>query len=219
MKIRAVLFDLDGTLLDSIDEILRSFRHVLERHVPHKSYTRDDLVRLIGEPVVTQMQYFADGDVQLADVMVADYRSHNRARLPDVPLFPSVRETLVELKKRGFMTGLVTSKQRASTMISIDKHALHSYFDLIVTSDDTAKHKPDPTPLQHAAERLGVATAEIVYVGDSVHDVRCALAAGSVAVAALWGPFLRSDLEALRPHHLCDSLTALQALPLLVRPS
>lgn len=219
MKIRAVLFDLDGTLLDSIEEILRSFHHVLDRHVPHKRYSREDLVRLIGEPVVKQMRYFADGDAQLADVMVSDYRSHNRARLPEVPLFPGVTATLVELKRRGFLTGLVTSKQRASTMISVDRHALHPHFDLIVTSDDTERHKPDPTPLLHAAARLGVAPAEIVYVGDSVHDVRCALAAGSVAVAALWGPFLRSDLEALKPHHLCESLTALQALPLLVRPS
>ncbi len=219
MKIRAVLFDLDGTLLDSIEDILNSFRHVLERHVPHKSYSRDDLVRLIGEPVVTQMRYFVDGNVTLADVMVDDYRSHNRARLPDVPLFPLVRETLVELKRRGFITGLVTSKQRGSTMISIDKHRLGGHFDLIVTSDDTTKHKPDPTPLFHAAEKLSIKPTEIVYVGDSVHDIRCALGAGAVAIAALWGPFLRTDLEALRPHHLCDSLAALQALPLLLRPS
>ncbi len=219
MKIRAVLFDLDGTLLDSIEDILKSFRHVLERHVAHKNYSRDDLVRLIGEPVVTQMRYFADGNVTLANLMVDDYRSHNRARLPDVPLFPLVRETLVELKRRGFITGLVTSKQRASTMISIDKHQLGGHFDLIVTSDDTVKHKPDPTPLFHAADKLNIKATEIVYVGDSVHDIRCALGAGAVAVAALWGPFLRTDLEALGPHHLCDSLAALQTLPLLLRPS
>lgn len=219
MNIRAVLFDLDGTLLDSIEDILTSFHHVLARYVPHKRYSREDLVRLIGEPVATQMRYFADGDGDVAAKMVDDYRSHNRARLPEVPLFPGVRETLGVLRTRGFLTGLVTSKQRGSTMISIDRHAMHDDFDLIVTSDDTTKHKPDPAPLLFAADRLGIRPAEVVYVGDSVHDLRCALGAGSVAVAALWGPFLRQDLEALKPHHLCESLAALQALPLLARPS
>jgi pyrophosphatase PpaX len=218
LKIRAVLFDLDGTLLDSIEGILHSFRFVLGRHAPHKSYTREHLVSLIGEPVSKQMSYFADGDGALAAQMVADYRSHNRERLPNVPLFPLVRETLAEFRRRGFLTGIVTSKQRASAMISVDTHRIGDLFDLIVTSDDTPKHKPDPMPLLHAAERLGVATSEITYVGDSVHDIRCALGAGSVAVGALWGPFPRADLEALRPHHLCESLASLQALPLLAAP-
>lgn len=215
MKIRAVLFDLDGTLLDSIAVILQSFRHVLQRYVPLKQYSREDLVRLIGEPLLSQMRYFAGGDEHVAAKMVADYRSHNRALLPSVPLFPLVLETLQELKRRQFLTGLVTSKQRASTMISIDQYHLAEHFDVIVTSDDTQKHKPDPEPLLHAAAKLHVKPEEVVYVGDSVHDVRCALGAGAVAVAALWGPFLKSDLEALHPQYLCESLSALQGLAIL----
>ncbi len=213
MKLQAVLFDLDGTLLDSIDGILVSFEHVLRKYLPERSYSREELINLIGEPVPAQMRFFVGEDKpRLIDEMAAAYREHNRARLPSVPLYDGAYATLAELRRRGFKVGLVTSKQRVSTMISIDKYQLAPAFDLIVTSDDTTKHKPDPEPLLHAARLLKLAPAQIAYVGDSVHDMRCALSAGSVAIAALWGPFLQKDLEALKPHRLVESLSALLGL-------
>lgn len=85
--------------------------------------------------------------------------------------------------------------------------------DVLITSDDTTKHKPDPLPLITAAARLNLPPQEIAYVGDSVHDIRCALSAGCLAVAALWGPFERATLLALGPELAAESLSDLVKMP------
>lgn len=215
MSVKAVLFDLDGTLLDSIECILASFRHVLDKHAPAKRYSRTELIMMIGEPVPAQMLAFSDGNQAIVGQMVDDYRAHNQASLPDVPLYPAVKETLAELKRRGFVVGLVTSKGSKSLAVSFERHGLAPYFDLVMTADDTSRHKPDPMPLVVASERLGLAPASVVYVGDSVHDLRCAQGAGAVDVAALWGPFERATLAALRPRHMIETLPELLGLPML----
>jgi pyrophosphatase PpaX len=209
MTIKAVLFDLDGTLLDSIPGILASFHHVLSRHVPAHTYTRRDLVMKIGEPVEKQMLDFAAGNQSLAAVMVDDYRAHNRGVLPGMPLYPGVIETLKAFKARGQPVGVVTSKSAGSARISLDGRGVSPLLDLLMTTEDTVRHKPDPEPLLVAASRLGLAPKEIAYVGDSVHDIRCALGAGCLAVAALWGPFERTDLLALKPQLAAESLPEL----------
>lgn len=216
MTIRAVLFDLDGTLLDSISGILASFRHVLGRHRPARVYTDRELIMVIGEPVAKQMLDFAGGDAALAERMVADYRDHNLRVLPTMPLYPDVVSTLAAIRARGQKIGVVTSKSALSAGVSLKGHGLGSMLDLLLTCDDTSKHKPDPEPLLEAGRRLGLRSAEIAYVGDSVHDIRCALAAGCLAVAALWGPFEAQALISLGPRLTAQSLPELlQARDLL----
>lgn len=214
-QIKAALFDLDGTLLDSIEGILSSFAHVLTKYVPTKHYSRHELIMKIGEPVPVQMLSFCDGDEKIAAQMVVDYRAHNQAMLPRIPLYPRVKETLAALRQRGYRVGIVTSKNTRSTGISLDVHGLSPFLDLLLTADDTPKHKPDPMPLLVAAERLGCRPSELVYVGDSVHDIRCAQGAGAIDVAALWGPFQRADLAALRPRYLLETLPDVLTIDLL----
>ena len=217
--IAAMLFDLDGTLLDSIEGILGSFRHALARHLPQKTFTRAELVLTIGEPLPVQMLAFADGDQAMATRLVDDYRAHNAAFLKGFPLYPGVHETLAGLRQRGFPVGIVTSKYRASADVSLNAHGLHPKFDLVITADDSTKHKPDPMPLFVAAERLGISPSEIAYLGDSVHDLNCANAAGAMAIAALWGPFVRGDLLKLAPAYALESLRELLAIPELAAPA
>jgi pyrophosphatase PpaX len=213
--VKAILFDLDGTLLDSIPGILASFDHVLARHLPEKTVTRRQQVMMIGEPLEKQMCDFTGGDTALALQMTVDYREHNRGILPTMSLYPGARETVAALRARGQRTGVVTSKQRQSAMLSLDGHGLTPLLDLIMTTDDTVRHKPDPEPLVVACRRLGFRPAEVAYVGDSVYDVRCALGAGCLAVAALWGPFERDALAALGPQIMAESLAELLSEPAL----
>jgi pyrophosphatase PpaX len=208
-----VLFDLDGTLLDSIEGIVASFRHALDQFLPHRSFTRRQLIMTIGEPLPAQMLQFAEGDQKVADQLVESYRAHNTALIPGFPLYPGVPVVLDELRRRGFVLGLVTSKYRRSAAISLDGHDLSRRFDLVMTADDTPRHKPDPMPLLSAAERLGLSTDHMAYVGDSVHDLHCANGAGCMPVAALWGPFDPADLMRLEPAYAVRSVDELLAVP------
>lgn len=206
MPIKAVLFDLDGTLLDSIDGIVACFTQVLAEFVPGHSWTREQMIMKIGEPVPRQMLDFSGGRQDLVDPMVAAYRRLMGALLESFPLYPGTGETLAALQNLGFRTGLVTSKSRGPVDVSLNRHSMHGWFDVIVTADDTNRHKPLPDPLLLAAGKIAVAPGEILYIGDSVHDIRCAHAAGSIAGAAYWGPFPRYTLDDLKPAFAFESL-------------
>jgi pyrophosphatase PpaX len=207
MTFRAVLFDLDGTLLNSIDGIVECFEIVLAEYQPGHKFSRHDMIMKIGEPVPKQMLEFSSGLADKVDPMVKRYRALMAERLASFPLFDGARETLLALKGKGYLTGLVTSKSRGPTEVSLFKHDIHVLFDVIVTADDTLIHKPHAEPLHFAAEKIGVKTNDILYIGDSIHDINCAHAAGSTAGAAYWGPFPRSILDALKPKFGFDSMS------------
>jgi HAD superfamily hydrolase (TIGR01549 family) len=207
MPFRAVLFDLDGTLLNSIDGIIACFELVLAEYQPGHKFTRHDMIMKIGEPVPKQMLEFSGGRIELVEPMVKKYRALMSERLATFPLYEGTRDALLALKKDGYLTGLVTSKSRGPTEISLVQHDMHLLLDVIVTADDTLIHKPLAEPLHFAAKKIGVATSDILYIGDSIHDINCAHAAGSTAGAAYWGPFPRSILDALKPKFSFESMS------------
>lgn len=206
MAFRAVLFDLDGTLLNSIDGIVACFEMVLAEYQPGHKFSRHDMIMKIGEPVPKQMFEFSGGMADQVEPMVKRYRALMAERLASFPLYDGTKETLQVLRDKGYLTGLVTSKSRGPTEISLVRHDMHSLFDVIVTADDTLIHKPLAEPLHFAAKKIGVTTSDILYIGDSVHDINCAHAAGSAAGAAYWGPFPRSILDALKPKFGFESM-------------
>jgi pyrophosphatase PpaX len=212
--VRAVLFDLDGTLLDTIELILTSFRHATHE-VLGKALPDEVLTRNIGIPLRVQMSEFSD-DPGEADEMLRIYREHN-GDIHDrmVAAFPGVREMLDGLAARGLPMGVVTSKSRTLAERGLAITGLDGYFDTLVTSDDTEIHKPDPYPLTVAAGALGVQLRYCVYVGDSPHDMRAAVDGGAVAVAATWGVSDDPELVAEGPDVVIDSVG--QLLPLLAR--
>lgn len=188
----AILFDLDGTLVDTIGLILASFRHTC-REVLGYVPPDDVLLRNVGVPLRVQMEEFAEGR---SDEMLTVYREYN-ALVHDemIAEYPGTETTLSALHGAGFTLGVVTSKSRGPATRSLQVYGLDRFIDLLVTSDDTELHKPDPFPLLEAARRLGRRPSECAYVGDSPHDMTAAVAAGMVAIAALWGPFPERVLE------------------------
>lgn len=191
-SIEVVLFDLDGTLIDTIELILSSMRHATAE-VLGAALPDEVLMHNVGVPLRVQMSEFGPGR---EDELLATYRAHNAIVHDDlVGEFPGTVEALEELKSKGYRLGVVTSKSIPVAMRGLDSFGLAEYFETIVGYEDTQIHKPEPEPLLLAAERLGVDISRCCYVGDSPHDMAAGIAAGTMTVAALWGPFAERVVE------------------------
>jgi len=194
--IHAVLFDLDGTLIDTVALIRESMRHATTQ-VLRSEIAEDELMKGVGTPLLAQMRALSEPQ---AEELVRVYREHN-ARVHDdlIAEYPGVEETLEKLASHGVPMGVVTSKSRAVAMRGLELFGLNGYFEVVVCSDDTQKHKPDPEPVGLAASLMGVTPDQTAFVGDSPFDVMAARAAGALAIAALWGVFGREALAAAEP--------------------
>jgi pyrophosphatase PpaX len=198
---RVVLFDLDGTLIDSGPIIIASMRHasltVLGRE-PDEARVR----AAIGGPGLTaQMR---DLDPERVDELVAAYRAHNEPLHAELEAFDDVLALLPALVARGRRLGIVTAKRRSTVGLAFDRFpVLRDLTEVLVAAEDTERHKPDPDPILEALARMDVRAEEAAYVGDSPFDVRAARAAGVLAVAVGWGGIHRPEaLLAEEPDHL-----------------
>ena len=185
VRFPTVLFDLDGTLIDSGAMILASFRHatqtVLGRTIPDHV-----LVAACGGATIhDQMRAFADED--LVDDLVRVYREHNEPLHADLRAFEGVDGILARLSREGRKLGVVTSKRRKTVDLAFRVLPIERYFGAIVASDEVERHKPDPEPVLLALERLGSRPEEAAFVGDSPFDVGAGKAAGVFAVGVSWG--------------------------------
>jgi pyrophosphatase PpaX len=210
VRFPTVLFDLDGTVVDSGAIILASMRHAT-REVLGRDYSDEELLRTVGGPgLEAQMEALAPERVeQLVDI----YRAHNEPLHESLEACPGMEEVLVRLHEDGRRLGVVTAKRRSTVELAFARIPVGHLFETVVGGDETERHKPDPEPLLLAAERLGADPSETAYVGDSPFDVRAAKAAGMFAVAVTWGRIHdRSRLEAEEPDAIVDTAEELVAV-------
>jgi pyrophosphatase PpaX len=206
-----ILFDLDGTLIDSIELILTSARYAfakMERECPPDS----EWLAGIGIPLFTMFGRYARDDADRAN-FIAAYREHqlaNHDRL--VRCYDGVVDTVAALRGRGHDIGIVTSKSEALAYRGLAHVGLARFVDTIVGCDSSARHKPDPEPVRIALHRLACSPQNALFVGDSVHDVNAGNAAGVTTVAATWGAFSRTDLEAGSPSTYLDDISGILGL-------
>lgn len=216
---QVVLFDLDGTLVDTTELILQSFAYAFDAHLPGRLPSRADLIATFGRSLPAALRELAveHGDAdpdRLAAEMLATYRDfqhlhHDRLIRP----FDGIAEALDHLRRRGHRLGVVTSKMQHFARHGMRLFDLERHFDVAVFHDDVSRHKPDPEPLLEAARRAGVPPAQAIYIGDSTHDIVAGRAAGMRTVAVLWGPFARDVLERVEPDHLVATPAELLDLP------
>jgi pyrophosphatase PpaX len=212
MAAEAVLFDLDGTLIDTTALILHSCAHTFEEHFG-VCPSEDELIATFGRSLPEALYEFAvaagrPDPARVADEMLETYRAHNDVHHDAlIRGFDGVADMLATLRTRGLRLGLVTSKREGTARRGIDRYGLAPFFDAAIFHDDTERHKPDPEPLLAGAARLHVAPSDAVYVGDSIHDIAAGRAARIRTIAAGWGPFRHSDLHAAGP----DALVAAPA--------
>jgi pyrophosphatase PpaX len=200
MALRTAVFDLDGTLIDSLALILASYRHTMETHLGHQ--LPDELwIAGMGTPLAVQMRNFARAADE-AEEMAETYQTHNLAnhdRL--VRPYSGVRESLAMLREQGVTLAIATSKRSVATGMGLRACGLpEEWFTGVVTADDVTRPKPDPQPVLRALELCGESDlSRAVYVGDSIHDMRSGRAAGVTTAAVLWGPNSRETLQATNP--------------------
>ena len=201
---RIVLFDLDGTLIDSIDLIVDSYLHVFTTHrLP--PLTRAQIVEGIGTPLWTVFGEFTS-DRATIDAWIATYRAYNLAHHDTrVVAFPGVVDMVRAIASAGRRLGLVTSKNHAGALRGLELIGLRSAFEVVVGADDVTHPKPHPEPVLRALELLGGVPGEAVYIGDSHHDLACGNAAGAATIGVTWGPLPRERLLAERPAAVCET--------------
>ena len=202
MRFETVLFDLDGTVVDSGAIILASMRHAT-REVLGRDFSDEELLQAVGGPgLEAQFSALAPDHVErLVDV----YRAHNEPLHVDLEACDGMEDVLVRLRQEGRRLGVVTAKRRSTVELAFDRVPLGHLFETVVGGDETERDKPDPEPLLLGAERLGADPAATAYVGDSPFDILAAKAANMFAVAVTWGGIHdRARLEAEQPDAIVD---------------
>jgi pyrophosphatase PpaX len=184
MRYPTVLFDLDGTLVDSGAIILASFKHAA-RTVLARDVEEEQIAALVGgSNLHDQMRVLSPAHV---DELVRVYREHNRPLHDELEAFDGVEELMETLSEQGRKLGIVTAKGRQTVDLAFAVLSLERYFDAVVTADMTDRHKPDPDPVLKALELLETEPAEAAFVGDSPYDIAAGKAAGVFTVAVSWG--------------------------------
>ena len=204
----AILFDLDGTLIDTIELIVSSARHAFEGW-PRRAPTDAEWIRGIGTPLVHQLSAFAESAEEVA-LLLERYRRYQHEHHDRLTrCYDDVPGVVAGLAERGHALAVVTSKASAIAHQSLRFVGLDHFFPIVVGYDDTPRHKPDPEPVTTALSRIGVSPDRAVFVGDSPHDIQAGNAAGVTTVAALWGPFDRETLARSHPNHFIGCLADL----------
>lgn len=203
---QAVLFDLDGTLLDSADLIVTSFVDTC-RSLLGRTLDREETLRTWSWPVRAKFHAIAP---DRADELTREYlRRYMEMHDERARLFPGVPAVLDALSARGYLLGIVTSKRRATAGAAVRVFGLDRWCRAMVVDEDVSRHKPDPEPVMLGARLLGVAASDALMVGDSVEDMTAARGAGAGTGAALWGTMRLADLLGTEPDHRLENPEAL----------
>ncbi|HQV91343.1 MAG TPA: HAD-IA family hydrolase [Phycicoccus sp.] len=203
-----VLFDLDGTLADTIPLIVASYQHAF-RTVLGEEVAESRARAWIGRPLLAALlEESPEHGVEL-DRVYREWNLAHTARL--IRPYAGVPEMLSALAAAGVTTGVVTSKRRDTAQLALDSVGLGGAIEVLAGLEDTALHKPRPEPLLHGAAALGVDPGDCVYVGDATVDVLAGRAAGMGTVAVTWGAGDRDALAATGPDRVVDTMGELTA--------
>ncbi len=208
-----VIFDLDGTVVDTVELIRESFRHAV-RAVLGRDLPDEHILAGVGQPLMTQMRRLsAEHAQELYDV----YREYNHSRHDElIRGYDGMREALEALRDGDRRLGIVTSKSRDTTEMAFAAVRLGEFFDAVVTASDSEEHKPSPVPLRLCLERLGGTEPDTgvgpIYVGDSPVDIQAGQAAGMATAAVAWGVFGREALLAVAPDFYLEKTAELLSL-------
>src|SRR5690625_714201 len=202
MSIETVLFDMDGTLIDTNELIHKSFEYTLGYY--GYTFTHEEILQFNGPPLIAT---FTNLNPDLAEEMVETYREHNLEHHNDyVKLFPNVKETLEILQQQGKKMGIVSAKMRPGVELGLEITGIENFFDTIVSVDDVENPKPHPEPVLKAMKNIGGKLETSIKVGDNYHDIESGKNAGMKTVAVSWSLKGEEYLQKFNPTYMIDDM-------------
>lgn len=205
-KIDVILYDLDGTIQDSVPLIVESFQKAYEIVLGECTRSESDLKSYIGRPL---RDSFERHDRETADRLTEAYLEYNMKRMKEgaISLFPGITEGLAKIKSLGYRQGIVTAKRRSSAMVTIELLDIAKYFDTMVFGEDTVRSKPYGDPIVEGAKRLGITDmSRVLYVGDAKSDLLSAKDCGASFALVDWTMMPKDEIGKLGPDHVISSL-------------
>ena len=202
-----IIFDLDGTILNTEKAILKSLQKVLVEENIY--YEQDDLRFALGIPGKDTLKKIGISDIERVhpkwSKTVLEFSG-------EVEIFENLKEVIIQLAEMSITTGIVTSKTSQEIIDEFDRFEMGSYFKEVISADHTTKHKPNPEPLLLCLEKLHIPNEEAVYIGDSIYDMQCAHSAGVRFALAHWGAkktegFEAADYILRKPEDILSLLT------------
>lgn len=182
--INTVLFDFDGTLVNTNDVIIASWQHTY-KHYRGREESIEKITACFGEPLlITMAREFPEVAPEESAEVYRQFQQQNAHLL--VKIFPGIVDLLKALKEAGYRMGIVTSRTRESALRYMDMFGITEYFEAMVTCDDTTVHKPNPEPILLGLEKMGITKDEAIMIGDSPFDIKCANNAGVKSVMVDW---------------------------------
>lgn len=212
MPLQTALFDLDGTLIDSIPLIRLSFEYTFDKlGIP---WGKGEVLKTIGLPLRDVAAYYAGERAEDFLDIYAKFQQKNQEKL--LKPYPGAKDSLIYLKNKGYRTGVFTSKRRNATKVGLSLTGIDSYLDVVVTVEDIERPKPDPDGINMALGLLKTSPAKAVYTGDSIYDIQTGKNAGVPTIAVTWGIATENELKKTQPDFLVKTWAQLlQAIEVL----
>jgi len=209
MAIKNILFDVDGTLLDTNELIIQSFQHTYKRHL-NKQVGKEQIIKSFGEILKFTIDREFGNDSNEAIKTYRSFQVENFEKL--ITIHEGVKEGVEELHRQGYKLGIVTSRLSTSAIRGLKHFGLMDYFQSIISADNTDIHKPDPTPAFMALAELGGKPEETILVGDTQYDILCGKNAGITSVVVGWSALPRDVILKYEPDYIVESMEELMAL-------
>lgn len=202
MNINTILFDLDGTVIDTNELITHSFKYTFEKY--GLTFTEEEILTFNGPPLIDT---FTKINPNKAEEMVETYRKHNMEHHDDyVTVYPNVIKTLEQLKARDKKLAIVTAKMRSGAIHGLEITGLKPYFDEIVTIDDVINPKPHAEPVEKAMNALEGEQDSTIMIGDNYHDIKSGQNAGVYTAGVAWSIKGKEFLESLNPTYMIEDM-------------
>ncbi|WP_368654439.1 pyrophosphatase PpaX [Ornithinibacillus sp. 4-3] len=202
MNIQTVLFDLDGTLIDTNELIHASFEYTFATY--NYSFTREEIMQFNGPPL---WDTFHQLNPELADKMMETYQVHNHKHHEQyIKVFPNVEETLIGLRELGIKLAVVTAKKRVGAELGLKIAGLDKYFDTIITVDDVEYSKPHPESVLKAMQALDAEAHTTIMVGDNYHDIEAGKNANTLTAGVAWTLKGKDFLATFKPTYMLEDM-------------